>query len=101
MYTLKETAILREQYAFGLPVEDIAALVGKPTKSVIAKLSAEGVYVPKVKQSKITGGKPKTKLEFVNDIVTLLEVDALEGLDKAPKGTLIKLQVALEGWLGG
>ncbi len=96
MYTIKEEAQLKEYYTEqNLSVEQIAQMLGKPSKSVIAKLSLMKVYNKIERVSKVTGAAPKTKKEFVRDICEILEIDSLLGLDKAPKQTLIKLKDSL------
>lgn len=42
-------------------VKEYAGKFGKNTRSIIAKLSREGVYQKAEKSSKVTGGKPETK----------------------------------------
>lgn len=64
---------------------------GKSKKSVIAKLSKSGQYIPKPKISKVTGEKPETKEQMVQKICFNLGLNELEGLDKAPKLTLQRL----------
>ena len=72
-------------------VENLAEELGKSVKSVIGKLSREGVY-KKTEYTTKTGEKPITKLELVQDLETLLELEnnALAGLEKAPK-TVLKI----------
>jgi len=100
MYTVKETAALKEDYASGVSIAEIAKELDKPEKSIIGKLVSEGVYVPKVKASKVTGEAIKTKASYVKDIEKILEVTEFKDLDKAPKNTLVLLKDTLEGWLG-
>ena len=70
-------------------VEELADELGKSIKSVIGKLSREGVY-QKTEYLTKTGEKPKTKVEIVREIAAELDLNAndLSGLDKAPKGVL-------------
>ena len=42
-YTAEQTQLIVEQYKSGTPVEQIAQMIGKTTRSVVAKLSREGV----------------------------------------------------------
>lgn len=99
MYSIEETAKVKDMYAEGVAVAAIAEALDKSEKSVIGKLVSEKVYTPKAKVSKVTGDAPKTKIAFVHDIENTLGVD-LEGLEKAPKTTLIKLKASLVDWLG-
>lgn len=67
-------------------------------KSIIGKLSREGVYRREVYVSK-TGEKPITKIEIVSHIAEGLgvEVSDLAGLEKAPKNVLRILSKAAAG----
>ena len=73
-------------------VRELADELGKSTKSIIGKLSREGVYKRSVYVSK-TGEAPITKVELVSRIAYALELpdDKLEGLEKAPKQVLFTL----------
>jgi len=76
-------------------VEKLADELGKSTKSIIGKLSREGVYERAIYKSK--GGQlPVTKTEIVCNIAENLglEVECLAGLEKAPKSTLKTLEAA-------
>ena len=70
-------------------VEEIAITLEKSSKSVIGKLAREGIYQKAEYKSK-TGEKPITKLQIVSNLAETLEVDVdeLDGLEKAPKGLL-------------
>ena len=76
-------------------VRELADELGKSTKSIIGKLSREGVYKRSVYVSK-TGEAPVTKVELVSRIAYALELpdDKLEGLEKAPKQVLFTLEQA-------
>ena len=76
-------------------VEKLADELGKSTKSIIGKLSREGVYERAVYKSK-SGHLPVTKTEIVCNIAENLgiEVEHLAGLEKAPKSTLKTLEAA-------
>ena len=78
-------------------VEDLAEELSRSVKSIIGKLSREGVYRREIYKTK-TGELPVTKVEIVSDIADNLgiEVESLSGLEKAPKATLKKLKEALE-----
>ena len=77
-------------------VEDLAKELSKSIKSIIGKLSREGVYRREIYKTK-TGELPVTKVEIVSHIADGLgiEVEGLSGLEKAPKATLKKLEVAI------
>lgn len=70
-------------------VEELAGTYEKSIKSIIGKLSREGVYRRESYKTK-TGEDPVTKLELVSEIATLLGIDdkAVAGLEKSPKPAL-------------
>ena len=97
-YTDEQTEYLVEHYKSCPSMETVQYLaekLGKTTKSIIGKLSREGVYKRAVYKSK-SGESPITKLELVSNISENLgiEVESLVGLDKAPKATLKALEKA-------
>jgi len=67
-------------------VDIIAKEMNKSVKSVIGKLSREGVYKKQVYKTK-TGEVPMTKQEIVGMMAELLDIDSskIMGLEKAPK----------------
>lgn len=67
-------------------VNKLAVLFNKPRKSIISKLSKEGVYIRKGYVTK-TGETPITKLQLVRSIEDALDTK-FSDLEKAPKGTL-------------
>jgi len=77
-------------------VKELATTLGKSEKSIIGKLSKEGVYIRSVYTTK-TGEKPVTKQELVREMAEKLEVEyeELKGLEKAPKSSLKVLGEAL------
>ena len=100
-YTEKETEYMLEAYAKNPSketVEELANQLQRSKKSIIGKLSREGVYRREVYVSK-TGEKPITKVEIVSNIAEGLglEVGALLGLEKSPKTTLRNLEKAVAG----
>lgn len=99
-YSAEQTASLVQRYAAGKgeSVEALATAFGKTTKSIVAKLSREGVYQKKGFVSKVTGGDPVSKEQLVIDIAGVMGVaeDKLNGLDKATKPALMLLKAFLE-----
>lgn len=95
-YTAEQTAMLREEYLAGVSVETLAAAVGKTVRSVVAKLSREGVYVAKTYTSK-TGEKPVKKDTVADAIGAVLQLSEAEteSLTKANKAALSKIFAAL------
>ena len=89
-YTTEQTATVKALYANGTTVEAIAATVGKSVRSIVAKLSREGVYTKKVYTTKTGGTVVASKEKIVAQIANVIGVDAdsLAGLEKANKTTL-------------
>ena len=79
-------------------VEEIAVKLNRSRKSVIGKLSREGVYRRETYVTK-AGETPITKSEIVASIADGLglEVERLDGLEKAPKGVLKVVAKAVAG----
>jgi ribosomal protein L22 len=73
-------------------VENLAKELNKSIKSVIGKLSREGVY-QKTEYLTKSGEKPVTKLELVSELGDVLDIPDqwLEGLEKAPKPVLKRI----------
>lgn len=82
-------------------VEFLANMMERSKKSIIGKLSREGVYRREVYVSK-TGESPITKIEIVNNIAEGLGIEsaALAGLEKSPKAALRNLEKAVAGTEG-
>jgi hypothetical protein len=95
-YTPEQTAKMLEGYAQGVPVEAIAATLGKTVRSVVAKLSREGVYRKKEYVSK-TGERPVKKDETADQIGSLvgLSEGEIDSLTKANKTALVKILAKL------
>jgi len=70
-------------------VESLSQEYNRSLKSIIGKLSREGVYQRESYKTK-GGEKPVTKIELVHEIADKLNVlpEDLFGLDKAPKQAL-------------
>ena len=77
-------------------VEKLAEDLDKSVKSIIGKLSREGVYKKTVYKTK-TGEDPITKREIVQELAELLVIDyqAVAGLEKSPKSALKILREAI------
>ena len=77
-------------------VENLAEELDKSVKSIIGKLSREGVY-QKTEYLTKAGEKPVTKRELVEKISELvgIEYQTLAGLEKSPKSSLKALQDSL------
>ena len=91
-YTNDLTTYIVEEYKSNpstKTVDKLADELGKSPKSIIGKLSREGVYQRAIYTSK-TGETPVTKMELVSNIAENLdiEIEDLVGLDKSPKASL-------------
>lgn len=71
-------------------MDAIAAAVGRPVRSVRAKLVREGAYVAPVKGPKVEKEEGPTKKELLIELATLVDFD-VEGLTGATKGALADL----------
>lgn len=80
-------------------VKKLAEKYEKPVKSIIGKLSREGVY-QKASYTTKTGDPVVTKKELVEEICSLIGVEELPGLEITPKLTLKKLVKQLNDLLG-
>jgi hypothetical protein len=80
-YTPEQTQALVAGYQAGETVEQLASQLGKTTRSVVAKLSREGVYKAKTK----TTGARVTKAQLVSFIASKVGAheEVLESLEKA------------------
>ena len=88
-YSKKETDKLIDMYTANPCLEMVnkcAVLLNKPRKSIISKLSKEGVYIRKGYLTK-TGETPITKLQLVRSLEDALDTK-FPDLAKAPKSTL-------------
>mgnify|MGYP003596638013 FL=1 len=98
-YTTEQTVELVEAYKAEPNAETVAAFAekfGKTVKSVIAKLSREGVYQKKEYVSK-SGQKPEKKDSVADAIGAILKMSdgEIDSLAKANKTALQKIFTAL------
>jgi len=77
-------------------VDRLAQEMEKSPKSIIGKLSRDGVYRRSVYKTK-TGESPVTKEQLVRDIEDVLGMnhESLTGLEKSPKNILKQLRDSL------
>lgn len=80
-YTEAQTLQLVNEYRAGTPVEQLAEKMGKSVRSVVAKLSREGVYVAKTK-SKGEARVTKAALTSMLEAKLGMEAGSLESLQK-------------------
>ena len=80
-YTEAQTLQLVSDYQAGVAVETIAAAMGKTTRSVVAKLSREGVYKAKTKPA----AHRVKKADLVDQLAAKCGVapEVFESLEKA------------------
>ena len=98
-YTNEMVDLMKSRYSANPTretVEELANELNKSIKSVIGKLSREGVY-QKTEYLTKTGEKPVTKRELVEKVSEILGVEyqALAGLEKSPKSSLKLLEETL------
>ena len=95
-YTPEQTAALVSGYQAGASVEALATQLGKSTRSIVAKLSREGVYQAK---SKATVARVK-KADLVDAIANRIGVapEVFDSLEKANHEVLEAILANLRGW---
>lgn len=95
-YTAEQTAQVVADYQAGITVETIAENLGKTARSIVAKLSREGVY--KAKAYKTKTGEPVEKKDQTADAigaVLKMTESETESLTKANKTALRKIWQAI------
>lgn len=92
-YTPEITAKLVEDYQLGKTVSELANDLDVPERSIIAKLSAMGVYKRKTYVNK-RGEPPVKKEEYIEKIAKLLDIniDLLESMEKVTKTALMLIE---------
>ena len=100
-YTQEEVAVMIDRYVANPSrdtVEDLAVEFNKSIKSIIGKLSIEGVYQKAIYKTK-TGELPITKAELIIQLADVMNSDSakLVGLEKAPKQDLKYLLEKVRG----
>lgn len=95
-YTPEQTAQLVADYQAGVPLDALAGNLGKTARSIIAKLSREGVYKRKEYVTK-SGTAPIKKDTLADKIGALcnLSEGEIESLAKANKTALDKVLAKL------
>lgn len=99
-YTEEQVSYIKESYQANPTretVENLSKELNKSIKSIIGKLSREGVYKKTVYKTK-TGEDPITKKELVEDLAEILDIsyDSIAGLEKSPKADLKNVVTVLE-----
>ena len=98
-YTEQQVKLMIDEYTNEPTRETVEALaeqLDKSVKSIIGKLSREGVYKKTVYKTK-TGENPETKKEIVEDVAKKLAInyESVAGLEKSPKSALKILRDAI------
>lgn len=95
-YTPEQTAQAVADYQAGVTVEAIAENLGKSVRSIVAKLSREGVYKKKEYKTK-TGEAVVKKNDHADAIGAILRLSEpeIDSLTKANKSALAKIFEAL------
>lgn len=91
-YTPEQTTKMVADYQAGVTVDQIAEALGKSVRSIVAKLSREGVYRKKTYTTK-TGEavvKKDAWADYIGQALSLTEADT-ESLTKANKTALAKI----------
>ena len=95
-YTPEQTASVVSGYSNGMTIESLAVELGKSTRSIIAKLSREGVY--KKKEYVTKAGEPAilkdAHADAIGSILNLSEPE-ITSLTKCNKSVLRKVFEAL------
>ena len=93
-YTPAQTAEIVARYQAGETVEALATALGKTTRSIVAKLSREGVYQAK---TRATGTARVRKAELVDKLAVACGVapEVFESLEKANHDVLEALVAKL------
>jgi len=88
-YTEAQTKELVERYQAGETVETLAETMGKTTRSIVAKLSREGVY----KTTKRVAEHRVKKAELVEQLASACGVapELFDSLEKANHEVLVQL----------
>lgn len=100
-YTVEQTAALVEAYKVAPTAETVAAFAetfGKSVKSVVAKLSREGVYQKKAYVTK-SGAAPVRKEELADRLQAVFGLSEAEAdsMAKANKTALLKILAKVSG----
>ena len=91
-YTAEQVKMMTNAYTENpsrATVEKLSEELDKSIKSIIGKLSREGVYKKTVYKTK-TGETPITKKELVEELASYLDIsyNSIAGLEKSPKADL-------------
>lgn len=83
-YTDEQVSQMRDLFAEGKTADEIAAIMGKAKKSIVAKASREGFYVKPEKPAKVEKDDGPTKKEMLAELRGMVAFD-VDGLMNATK----------------
>jgi transposase len=87
-YTPEQEAQLVDQYEAGMTKEEIATMLGKSVKSVVAKLARLGIYKTDPKSQKVKQVVTKASLVAIIEARYAKEPGTFAELEKLTKATL-------------
>ena len=90
-YTTEQETQMVDQYQAGMSTEEIATMLGKSVKSVVAKLSRLGVYKTKTKGAGTAERVTKATLVALIEGRYAVDAGTFADLEKCSKATLVAL----------
>lgn len=90
-YTPEQETQIVDQYQAGMTTDEIATMLGKSVKSVVAKLSRLGVYKTKAKVAGTADRVTKADLVALIEGRYAVEPGTLAEMEKLTKATLMVL----------
>ena len=82
IYTAEQTAELVAAYAVNKNVEELAVVFGRTARSIIAKLSREGVYERKSAPVREGGVARKDELVYAIELFAQVEMKSLRNMTR-------------------
>lgn len=82
-YTAEQTTELVDAYKGGRSVDELALQFGKTVRSVVAKLSREGVYVKTAAPKESSGAGRKDEIVLALELAAGVEMPSLHKMTKA------------------
>ena len=90
-YTTEQETQMVDQYQAGMSTDEIATMLGKSVKSVVAKLSRLGVYKAKTKPTGVGSRVTKADLVALIEGRYAVEPGTFAEMEKLTKATLMSL----------
>ena len=88
-YTPEATAELIANYCAGRSVDELALQFGKSVRSVVAKLSREGVYVKTAAPKESSGASRKDEIVLALELAAGVEMPSLHKMTKVDLDKLL------------